>query len=336
MIVTARHLIENPQNRRRHVVLLGAGASRQAFADGDATGRIVPLMCDLVDIIELQPLLEDAGIETGHEKNFEVIYSRLSANPKQEHLAEKIERRLAEYFTFLSLPDQATLYDRLLLSLRPKDAVFTFNWDPFLFDAYQRNRHAVSLPEIFFLHGNVRIGACRHHDIWGARGELCPDCDRPFENVPILLPHPTKNYSPRYISSAWEAARIHFRQAFTLTLFGYGAPTSDADAVDLLHRAWLADSARAFEHIEIIDKAKTAVLHGRWSRFTPTLHYRIQEKFEYSRIGRWPRRSCESLLYPMSEGRPCEDFPPPETDSLVELQQYAAELTKYESDQSFR
>lgn len=62
---------------------------------------------------------------------------------------------------------------RKLLALREKDTIFTFNWDPFLFDAYQRNRHAVSLPSIYFLHGNVRIGACEEHDeCWGFRGCL--------------------------------------------------------------------------------------------------------------------------------------------------------------------
>lgn len=49
-----------------------------------------------------------------------------------------------------------TVYDQLLVSLRPTDAVFTFNWDPFLFDAYKRNHLAVALPPIFFLHGNLR------------------------------------------------------------------------------------------------------------------------------------------------------------------------------------
>jgi hypothetical protein len=58
----------------------------------------------------------------------------------------------------LQLPSTATHYDRILLSLRKKDAIFTFNWDPFLFDAYVRNMNmGISLPAIFFLHGNVRM-----------------------------------------------------------------------------------------------------------------------------------------------------------------------------------
>jgi hypothetical protein len=43
-----------------------------------------------------------------------------------------------EYFAQLELPVEPTIYDALLLSLRDKDAVFTFNWDPFLFQAHLR------------------------------------------------------------------------------------------------------------------------------------------------------------------------------------------------------
>ena len=81
---------------------------------------------------------------------------------------KEIEKRIDAYFSSLRIPREATKYDFLLLSLREKDAIFTFNWDPFLFDAYKRNAHIASLPEIFFLHGNVRIGICPNHTkAWG-------------------------------------------------------------------------------------------------------------------------------------------------------------------------
>jgi hypothetical protein len=167
MIKTRQELIEGPSDLRPHIVLLGAGASRAAFPQGDAAGRRLPVMDDLVDMVGLQPLIEQAGLEDAQERNFEVIYGRLASEPGYAQKVREIERRIDSYFVSLSLPSHATIYDRLLVSLRPTDAVFTFNWDPFLFDAYQRNRNAVPLPEIFFLHGNVRIGACLEHDKWG-------------------------------------------------------------------------------------------------------------------------------------------------------------------------
>ena len=337
MFVTKQQLIESPRDLRPHVLLLGAGASRAAFQRGDAAGRRLPLMTDLIEVVGLQPLVEEAGRDYTKESNFEAIYGRLALEPACSNLLREIERRVDDYFAALSLPSHATLYDRLLVSLRPTDAVFTFNWDPFLFDAYQRNRVAVPLPEIFFLHGNVRIGACLTDDRWGARDEHCLDCFQTLSNVPLLYPIERKDYSSDpYIRRVWETAKVLFKEALTLTIFGYGAPTSDKDAVELIRLAWLARSNRTLEHIEIIDLAQQSSLHGRWSAFAPTLHYRVETKFEQSRLARWPRRSCESLVYPMMEGMPCEDFPLPATDSLGALQEFAAQIARHENHPGFR
>ncbi len=332
MIVTKRQLIEGPRDLHPHVVLLGSGASRSAFPNGDAYGRALPIMADLIEIVGLQPLVEKIGHEHWSEKNFEVLYGRLASEPGRALLVREMERQIDRYFATLSLPNRATIYDRLLVSLRPTDAVFTFNWDPFLFDAYQRNRNAVALPEIFFLHGNVRIGACAKHDRWGAREGRCPECLEVLTDVPLLYPIEQKDYSTDpYIRRNWDAAKELFTDAFTLTIFGYGAPASDKDAVQLLRSAWLARSDRSLEHVEIIDIAEQSALHGRWSIFTPTLHYQIVSSFEQSRLARWPRRSCESLWYPMSQGTPCEDFPLPTTDSLTELQEFASQIALHEN-----
>lgn len=331
MIITKRQLIEDPRDLRPHVVLLGSGASRAAFPHGDAYGRALPIMADLIEIIGLQPLVEKAGSEYRSEENFEVLYGRLASEPGHGQLVREMERQIDRYFAALSLPNHATIYDRLLVSLRPTDAIFTFNWDPFLFDAYQRNRDSVALPEIFFLHGNVRIGACVQHDRWGPREGRCPECLELLTDVPLLYPIDQKDYSADpYIRRNWDAAKQLFADAFTLTSFGYSAPASDKDAVHLLESAWLIRSDRSLEHVEIIDIADQATLHGRWSAFTPTLHYRIESSFEQSRLARWPRRSREALWYPMSQGTPCEDFPLPTTDSLIELQKYASRIAFYE------
>lgn len=326
-IITAQQLIDAPRDMRPHVVLLGAGASRAAFPKGDPTGKRIPVMDDLVDILGLQRLLDEAGPEIELGRNFEAIYSQLDSHPKYIHIIKTIEAHIDDYFSDLSLPIEATIYDRLLVSLRSTDAVITFNWDPFLFDAYLRNRDAIPLPEIFFLHGNVRIGACLRDDSWGARNGRCPDCGRHFVDVPLLYSIQKKDYSKDpYIRRNWEAAEALCNEAFTMTIFGYSAPTSDTGAVELLRRAWFARSKRELEHIEIIDIASDTDLYARWSPFTPTLHYHSVKAFEQSRISRWPRRSCEALLYPMTQGIPCEDFPLPSTDNLAELQAYASTI----------
>lgn len=321
-------LIQHPEEPRRHAVLLGAGASRAAFPNGEATSKHLPLMDDFAKTLELTTLLNDAGIDP-HE-NFESIYS----NIKDDALRNTLEKRINQYFSSLSLPSATTDYDRLLLSLRGKDAVFSFNWDPFLFDAWVRNHHVAKLPEIFFLHGNVRIGSCIKHQRWGRKHDICPTCSENFSEVPLLYPIEKKDYTVNaneYIKEAWENAQDFFSSAFTITIFGYGAPTSDSDAVKLLHKAWVKTSNRALEHIEVIDIADNNLLHERWAPFAPTGHIRIKKNLSESRLIQWPRRSCEALFYPMTQGIPCEAFPLTLTDNLTELQNAITEIAHYET-----
>ena len=130
-------MVKRPKSLPPHVVLLGAGASRAAFPNGDKESRSIPLMDDLVDFLDLSPVLEAVGpIENA---NFESVYSKLAADPRYECERREVERRVTDYFSSLRLPKEPTIYDKLLLSLGPEDAVFSFNWDPFLFDSHARN-----------------------------------------------------------------------------------------------------------------------------------------------------------------------------------------------------
>lgn len=214
-------LTQSPSDVRPHVVLLGAGASLAAFQNGDESGCQLPLMSNLVDVVGLRPLIRQAGEAFSAEGNFEVTYSRLVSSGIHEQLVRDVEARIRDYFKSLHIGEKPTLYDRLVLSLRSKDAVFTFNWDPFLFDAYARNYDTADLPRIFFLHGNVRIAACvEHPEHFGAIGLSCPTCMKRLVDVPLLYPIETKDYSRNgYIRSSWDAARCYFAEAFVLTIF---------------------------------------------------------------------------------------------------------------------
>ena len=326
--MTPEEMMEHPPRPPLgpHVVLLGAGASRAAFLNGDRAGRPLPLMDDLVEILDLRSVFERVG--PIKDANSESIYSKLAEDPRYDKIRVEVEQRVADYFSSLELPDEATLYDKLLLSLRRQDAVFTFNWDPFLFDAYLRNANVMDLPEIFFLHGNVRIGICpRHTEKWGPRQVPCPDCGVPFTDVPLLYPVEKKEYSSDpYIKDSWKNARWFFKEAFVLTIFGYSGPDSDRDAVDLLKNAWMARSDRKFEHVEVVDIAPKGDLYDRWIEFTPTHHLQVVRYYKESFVGRWPRCSREKLFLAMSEGIPSANFPLSDTDNLTELQAQVREI----------
>ena len=327
-------LIQSPSDVRPHVVLLGAGASRAAFPNGDKSGCPLPLMNNLVEVVGLESLVEKADEISNNTKNFEQIYSRIASDPKFSNLVKKIENKINDYFSYLRMPASTTIYDYLLLSLRRKDAIFTFNWDPFLFDAYMRNRHIAPLPEIFFLHGNVRIGMCPNHPgKWGKRQQKCPICSEQFDDVPLLYPVEQKDYSNhRYIKGSWEEAKYFFKEAFVLTIFGYGAPTSDKDAVELLKSAWFGRSDRKIEHIEIIDIASSSDLYKRWQDFTPTKHLTFRCGFEESWIRKYPRRSVKCLEVPIYHGEPAETFPLAESGNIQDIRRQILAIAEWETE----
>ncbi|GKS62686.1 hypothetical protein YTPLAS21_21440 [Candidatus Nitrosocosmicus sp.] len=121
-----------------------------------------------------------------------------------------------------------------------------------------------------------------------------------------------------------------FSEAFTVTIFGYSAPTSDKEAVELLKKAWFQNSERKSEHVEVIDILCADQLYEKWKEFTLTQHLSSQKTFENSRLWRWPRRSCEALFYPMTQGLPCDDFPLPTSNNLKELHDTVRKIACFE------
>jgi hypothetical protein len=92
------------------------------------------------------------------------------------------------------MPDEPTLYDYLMLSLRETDLIATFNWDPFLVRAFIRNRDVAAMPQLAFLHGNVEVGVWLKDSVKGFRGDICAKCGNPFEATTLLYPVRNKNY----------------------------------------------------------------------------------------------------------------------------------------------
>src|SRR5438552_18625012 len=103
---------------RPHVVVLGAGASRATCPAGDGTGRILPLMADLVDVLGLRCRLTQWGINPS--RNFEEIFSELHAQGREGQIAE-LQSVVEAYFEGIVLPENPTIYDHLILSLREHD-----------------------------------------------------------------------------------------------------------------------------------------------------------------------------------------------------------------------
>jgi len=319
--VTRDEEIGAPLRAAPHVVLLGAGASRAALPDGDLRGRAVPLLQEVAKELNLARLFPN-DLRDLARTGFEAAYSRLW--DRGAHLTGDINAAVFEYFAQLELPIEPTIYDCMLLSLRDKDAIFTFNWDPFLFDALIRVRKAGvdSLPTVWFLHGNVAVGHCETHDqVRGRPGGSCSHCGRTLEASPLLFPVEKKNYQDgSIIEREWAAARKYLEQAFMFTIFGYSAPATDVEAKELLQQGWGDSQQRSMEQTEIINRpgADHDELRRTWAPFIHTHHYEIHGSFFDSWMARHPRRTCEAFFNQYVEGNFIEDNPIPRDVNTVQ------------------
>ena len=309
---------------RPHLVILGAGASRAALPCGDVNGRQLPLMKDLVDVLRLAPAMKEHGVEW-EGRDFETIYGE----PALSGLRAQLEGVVESYFSALELPGSPTLYDLLLLSLRDKDVIATFNWDPFLIQAYRRNHEKVpSLPRILFLHGNVMAAYCPLDNVQGVRGARGSKCGLLFRPTRLLFPLSQKNYiDDPGIAAAWRDMRRIIKDALFVTVFGYGAPTSDQGAIELLSGAWRPSQQRFFEQFEVIDVRPEVELRIVWDRFIHTHHYDVVERYSESWLANHPRRSVEAFFNQYIEAKLIDNNPVPVTcGTLDELWSWFAEL----------
>lgn len=323
--------IKKNVNNDPHVVILGAGASLAACPQGDKYGRKLPLMSNFVKTLRLEQLLSDNGVDY-KGKNFEELYDGLYQHPAiYQGLLIKIENCIRGYFSQLRLPDAVTLYDELLLSLRKKDIIATFNWDPLLLQAYQRNSKIKELPEIVFLHGNVGVGICIKDRVRGNIGNRCSKCDEIFEKSQLLFPIRDKSYNQNpFIEGEWRELEAHLQYAFMLTIFGYSAPVVDIDAVALMKRAWSLNGARELAQVEIIDIKNKKGLLGTWKDFITSHHYTVCRRVSQSDIFQYPRRSCEGLAWAVLQNDPWNEKPLPRFRRLNKLQDWVQPLVSQE------
>jgi hypothetical protein len=317
---------------RPHVVLLGAGASRASFPVGERSGKLLPLMKDFVDIVPVGDVLREAGCPF-EGRNFENIYGEIVRDPAQSEFREQLEMCVYNYFDSLELPEQPTIYDHLLLSLRSKDVIATFNWDPFLIQAAGRNRILRGrLPTIIFLHGNVLAGFCHSDTVHGVKGAVCPRCGRPFAPSKLLYPIGEKDYHRNpMIRDAWRGFQDALENAFMLTIFGYNAPVSDRSAMDLLRGAWGNWQGRDLEQVEIVDIKPEDTLVATWADFIHTHHYEVHADFYDCWIANHPRRTGEAYLNQYIEAKWIEANPLPKAASFPDLWKWFQPLLEVEN-----
>lgn len=284
-----------------HIVILGAGASiASKIKNHDPNGKQLPSMDNFIDAVGLQDLVSQLPVEL-RAANFETLYSKIHNDNPDSGFLQVIQDRVQQYFGDMKLPDKPTIYDYLVLSLRDKDLIATFNWDPFLYQAWVRNGEFTrNLPHLSFLHGNVAVGYSAEDKVAGPVGYDCRQDGGEFMPTQLLYPIEKKNYTDdEFINREWERVKYWMSKesgAVRTTIFGYGAPTSDVEAVSLLNSAWGTPDDRAMEQFEIIDVVSEDILRERWDGFIHTHHYDICNSYFDSSLAKNPRRTSESYF----------------------------------------
>ncbi len=333
MIIKRKDLMKKIEIGRPHLVLLGAGASRAAFPNGDKNGIQLPLMNDLFNIIDLEFLIEKYNIDVQND-NFEEFFSNLYEREDNKIIANEVEKEIFNFFKKLELPEEPTIYDYLVLSLRKKDVIATFNWDPFLWLAARRNYGVVDLPHLIFLHGNVVVGYCHNCKIKGQINYECPQCGQLYTPSHLLYPVKKKDYdSDPAIAGEWTMIKEYMKHAYIFSIFGYSAPTTDIEAMNIFKTAWGGTGNRNFEQIEFIHKPNSSEddVINPWKDFIHSHHYDITDDFFKSIMSRYPRRTCDAFWAATMEVRFVENNYPPKNVDLITLQNWFRKFKEYEN-----
>lgn len=288
------------------VVILGAGASiASTYRNAESNGKKLPSMDNFIEVVGLQDIIEKIPINLV-AKNFEELYSNLHNDNPNSELIKEIENRVFNYFADMELPLEPTIYDYLVLSLRDKDLIATFNWDPFLYQAWVRNSLITEdLPHLSFLHGNVAIGYSKKQKRCGQSGY------KDFEPTKLLYPVEQKNYNDdEFIRIEWERLKywLNAKSTKLVTIFGYGAPKSDIEAVKLLNNAWGTGEKRNMEQFEIIDIREEKIVRENWDNFIHSHHYDYATDYFESSLADNPRRTSESYFQHILPMTPDEAF----------------------------
>jgi len=286
-------------------------------------------MTDFVDIVGIRGIIEKSDEDA--DANFEVSYSRIHRAAKSTILQE-LDQVTRNYFSRLELPDYPTLYDYLVLSLRPKDLIITFNWDPLLVQAYKRWRNlGPVLPSVVFLHGNVDLGVNEADRVCAFLSDAHA-LGRHLKPTRLLYPVEQKDYnSDIFVADQWRMATDFLSEAYYVTVIGYSAPTTDVEARSLLLKAWRDNPTRELAEIDIIDIRDAAAVEASWTDFIVRSHGGAYANFSHSNLTRHPRRSCEAFAFATLQQSPWPEDQYPVARSLADLRAWIAPLLAEEA-----
>lgn len=292
--------LPNIKNRKLldpHVVIVGAGASIAA-CKVDKNGMQIPLLKNIHNILGMTEELKKYNFTDEEMQDFELLYSNIYNKKEYSSLQKYLENGVRNYFKKLIIPDELTMYDYLILSLTQKDAIISFNWDPFLMQAYRRNLEVGNLPMLIFPHGNVGMGICEKCHTMGYADTLCSECFKEYDNMPLLFPIGKKDYQGHdIIKYHWKLAKEYLAKAAGITVYGYGVPETDKEAYELMKEAYCESNIKDIAPFTIINLlSEKQIQMDKWQELLDDKMVLFVDKFEDTILWRNPRVSLEHLF----------------------------------------
>jgi hypothetical protein len=115
----------------------------------------------------------------------------------------------------------------------------------------------------------------------------------------LLFPVTQKNYyDDEFTSKQWDMFKdfLSDKNVKRVTVFGYGAPETDVEAMKIMLDAWGGGKVRRMESFEIIDVRKEKEVIKPWKKFISEYDYDFTTDFFKSSITNNPRRTSESYF----------------------------------------
>lgn len=295
----ADELINHPQ-----LVILGAGASSAAIPQGDKNGKKLSCMDGFVKNMGLSHILEGVKLRTTSE-NLEEQYTELYNRPDMANIRQRLEEGIISKMKEYILPDEPTVYDYLIASLKGGDVIVSFNWDSLLIQAYNRIldimplRDVRRMPYLVFVHGNVGMGYCGKCGMPSAiQHRICKNCGGNVKASKLLYPVKNKGYvKDKNINNSWNNFLSEIPNAGMITIFGYACPKSDVEAREAMICAYKS-RPRNLESIDIIDLKSKSEVFDNWYEILKynNFHANIIKQFSDSQLAKYPRRSVEGYV----------------------------------------
>ncbi len=297
-------------NNSPHLVILGAGASIACIGQ-TPNGKKLPSMNDLFYLEGVKEIIKKYSLKIEKGESFEMFFSRLFMD---KHVAIKdLEDYIYNYFSDMEIAPTPNLYDKLILSLRGKDTIATFNWDPLLLLSYARHKeiNEDDLPDILFLHGNVAEGKCCDCKVLcNYYNKICHNCYKEQSRSKLLYPVGKKDYnSDVLIKQNWDKLKNVLSRAYIVTIFGYSAPESDIEAKNIFINARTESPLLEQGEIEIINTEDRIKIEETWKNLFFSRNYCIFNKLESSWILKHPRRSCDAMASAYLQQKPIKENP---------------------------